>query len=55
MYHQLPSTVLREATTFDIMVTDVYAAWEKYQADPSDNSHYREDQLTEILKSTKEQ
>lgn len=55
MYHQLPSTILREATTFDIMVADVYATWERHKADPADNSHYQVDQLSELLNSVKGQ
>lgn len=53
MYNQLPSTVLREATTFDLMVTDVYATWEKHKSDETDPSQYRADQLSDILASVK--
>ena len=32
-YGQLPSYVLANATTFDIMILDVMMAWEQYQND----------------------
>lgn len=51
MYHQLPSTVLRHATTFDIMVTDVYATWEKSKENPGDPGLYQEDDLANFMKS----
>lgn len=53
MYHQLPSTIVRDATTFDLMVLDVYTTWEKHKADPSDSSQYDESQLMEIMKSVR--
>jgi len=53
MYNQLPSTVMREATSFDIMVADVYTAWERHKADPSDATQYQESDLAELLKSVK--
>jgi hypothetical protein len=53
MYNQLPSTVLRDATTFDLMVVDVYTAWEKHKMDPSDNDQYDPDQLAELLKGVR--
>jgi hypothetical protein len=30
-YHMLPSQVEADATTYDFMITDVLAAYEKYQ------------------------
>lgn len=53
MYNQLPSTVLRDATTFDLMVVDVYSAWEKYKADPGDNTQYDTEQLENILRQSR--
>ena len=32
-YGVLPSKVAAEATTFDIMITDVYSTWERLQHD----------------------
>lgn len=51
MYNQLPSTVLREATTFDLMVLDVYTTWEEHKAKPDDGSQYSEDQLKEFMRN----
>lgn len=51
MYNQLPSTIQREATTFDIMVADVYTTWERHAADPSDTDQYDQDQLMDFMKS----
>lgn len=53
MYHVLPSQVEEQATTFDLMVTDVYAAWEKYRQNPSDQSQYNEDSLTEFFEASR--
>ena len=53
MYHLLPSQVSEQATTFDIMVTDVYSTWEKYKMDPSDQNQYRVENLQEILEKTR--
>lgn len=50
MYNQLPSKVAAEATTFDLMVTDVYAAWEKHKLNPTDQTQYKTENLEEILK-----
>lgn len=51
MYNQLPSTILQNATTFDLMVVDVYATWEKSKADPTNQDLYSQDQLAEFMKS----
>ena len=53
MYNQLPSTVLRDATTFDIMILDVYTAWEKYKADPLSQDNYSEEDLLNLIKASK--
>jgi hypothetical protein len=53
MYNQLPSTVLREGTTFDIMVADIYTTWEKHKMNPDDPTMYNEDQLAEMIKGVK--
>lgn len=53
MYNCLPSKVLAEATAFDIMVTDVYSAWEKYKLNPTDQNQYNPDNLEEILRKTR--
>ena len=51
----LPSIVEANATTFDLMVTDVYTTWEKHKADPTDGSQYNEDQLMDFMKSVRGQ
>jgi hypothetical protein len=33
-YGLLPSEVLARATTFDLMITDVYSTWENHQQNP---------------------
>lgn len=53
MYNQLPSTVLRDASTFDIMVADVYTTWEKHNENPSDTNQYDESQLVDFMKNVK--
>jgi len=53
MYNQLPSTVLRDATSFDIMVADVYTTWEDAKKNPADTQNYREEDLMEIMKSVR--
>ena len=53
-YGLLPSDVAARATTFDIMITDVYTTWENYQKDPNAISNYSQDQLVEMLKKGRE-
>jgi len=53
MYNQLPSTVLRDGSAFDIMVADVYATWEKARENPGDTENYKEEDLMEIMKSVR--
>jgi hypothetical protein len=50
MYNQLPSTILKDANTFDLMVADVYSTWEKHKMDPSDTDQYDQNQLMEFMK-----
>ena len=53
MYNQLPSTVLREATVFDMMVADVYETWEEAKKNPTDTEHYKQEDLMGIMKSVR--
>lgn len=53
MYNQLPSTILRDATTFDLMVVDVYATWEKHKTNPEDSELYDPDDLQAIMNSVR--
>lgn len=64
LYGLLPSDVASRATTYDLMVTDVLAAYEHYQAvtaqggsmDPEAlNEFYDVDDLKQILDKTREQ
>lgn len=57
-YGLLPSEVLARATTYDLMVTDVCATWEKMEADKAsgkgvDLNTLPKEQLQEILERTK--
>jgi hypothetical protein len=57
-YGMLPSQVAANATTFDLMITDVYATWENYQLDKSSGkapktSDYNIDDLKAIMEKTK--
>lgn len=49
-YGVLPSFVLANATTFDIMILDVMNAWEKYKNDPQNQENYDINQLEDIVK-----
>lgn len=53
MYCQLPSDIVDRATTFDIMVADVYSAWERHKANPTDTAQYQTDDLMSLLESTR--
>jgi hypothetical protein len=54
-YGVLPSEVAAKATTFDLMITDVYQAWEHYQQNPNSIDNYSSEQLEDILKRSKGQ
>lgn len=47
-YGLLPSEVVSRATTFDIMITDVYTAWENYQQNPTDITQLSQEELAKI-------
>lgn len=53
-YGLLPSEVAARATTFDIMITDVYTTWENYQKNPEAINNYSQEQLLEIVKRGRE-
>ena len=53
MLNKLPSEVAQNATTFDIMVLDVYTTWEKHKTNPTDQTQYNVDNLQEILRRTR--
>jgi hypothetical protein len=54
-YGILPSEVAARATTFDLMVTDVFTTWENHQRNPNGIENYSQEQLLEVLKKGKEQ
>lgn len=54
-YGLLPSEVLARATTYDIMITDVYTTWENYQKDPNAMDNYDQEQLLELVNLRKAQ
>jgi hypothetical protein len=54
-YGVLPSEVAAKATTFDLMITDVYESWEHYQQNPNAAENYSIDQLEAALKKGKTQ
>jgi hypothetical protein len=57
-YGILPSQVVAQATTFDIMITDVYSTWESHQIDRAAGrgpslKDYSQEQLKEIMERSK--
>jgi hypothetical protein len=52
-YGQLPSKVLARATTYDIMIDDVLTTWEKYNQNPDDPAHYRQEDLEAVFKDVR--
>lgn len=52
-YCMLPSEVAARASTFDIMVNDVYTTWENYQKDPNNTSHYKQEDLKALVERNK--
>lgn len=49
----LPSEVAAKATTFDIMVVDVWATYNDHKNNPTKTENYKEEDLLNILKGTK--
>lgn len=56
-YGMLPSQVEQQATTYDIMISDVLATWENYQQQKISGKplnpelyKFRQDELTEMLR-----
>lgn len=57
-YGLLPSEVLANATTFDVMVTDVYTTWEQHEMDkaqgkPPTTDQFDQDELKKMMERTK--
>ena len=53
MYNQLPSQIVQNATTFDLMVLDVHTTWENFKADPESQTNYSESELLDMIKATR--
>jgi len=49
MYNILPSKIIAEATTFDLMVADVWTAWENHQKNPTAPQAYKQEDLEAIM------
>ena len=52
-YGLLPSEVLVRGTTFDLMVMDVCAVWERHQQNPTDASNFKQEDLAKIMEKAK--
>ena len=52
-YGVLPSRVLAEGTTFDLMVADVYTTWEQYQQNPNSASNFSQEDLQQAMEKVK--
>jgi hypothetical protein len=48
-YGLLPSQVAEHATSYDIMIADVFATWENHQRDPGAMEQYDPKQLEELM------
>ncbi|MFZ9876864.1 MAG: hypothetical protein ACO3EY_07410 [Candidatus Nanopelagicales bacterium] len=52
-YHLLPSQVLANATTYDIMITDVLTTWENYKNNPENMDNYKTEDLEKLIRNTR--
>ena len=53
MYNKLPTEIVNNATTFDLMVLDVYTTWQKFKENPEDPDQYESGSLEKILKDSR--
>jgi hypothetical protein len=55
-YGKLPSEILANATTFDIMIDDCYDSWDKYQRMPPGErtAMYKQDDLVDLMAKVKQ-
>jgi hypothetical protein len=55
-YGKLPSEILANATTFDIMIDDCYDSWNKYQNAPAGEraNMYKQDELQDLMAKVKQ-
>lgn len=52
-FHMLPHQVDQEATTYDLMIVDVLAAYDKFQENKVDPSQYRAEDLQALVEQTR--
>ena len=52
-YRMLPSEIAARATTYDIMVADVWATWQEHKSNPTDASQYKTEDLENIIKGAR--
>lgn len=52
-FHLLPHEVDQRATTYDLMIVDVLASYDKFQQNKTDPSQYREEDLQSLLEQTR--
>lgn len=52
-YKMLPSEVAAKATTYDIMVADVWTTWQEHKSNPTDTSQYKTEDLENIIKGAR--
>jgi hypothetical protein len=53
-YRMLPSEVLARATTYDLMIADVWSTWQEYKSKPTDTSNYKTEDLETLIKKAKQ-
>jgi len=52
-YGLLPSQVFANATTYDLMITDVLATWEEYKNNPDKMDNYKTEDLEQLVKEAR--
>lgn len=52
-YRMLPSEVLSRATTYDLMIADVWSTWQENQTKSSSEKNYKTEDLEAMLKRAK--
>jgi hypothetical protein len=52
-YRMLPSEVLARATTYDLMIADVWSAWQENQSKSVSDKNYKTEDLEKIIEKAK--
>ena len=52
-FHMLPHEVEQRATTYDLMIVDVLATYDKFQENKNNPEIYRDEDLQKILENTR--